>query len=162
MRASLHRAAPRWHNTASQRKARGSNFMLQTHIKCPVTVTTSGWRGPGAYLLGISFPQSSAWIKELTLLLCPECVRCLVLRLIVPAFLEKKERKKLLGNWNVHRPGFLSGKWNPESRSQTSNHTFILFIHPHSGALPGTPKGGEEKWIEECVLGNQHARGRLK
>lgn len=65
--------------------------------------------------------------------------------------------KKLLGNRNGHRPGSLSGKWNPESGSQTSNHTFILFIHSHSGALPEKPEGGAQKWIQVCVLRNHHA-----
>lgn len=38
-------------------------------------------------------------------------------------------QKKLLGNRNRHHPGSLSGKWNPEPGSQTSNHTFVSFIH---------------------------------
>lgn len=38
--------------------------------------------------------------------------------------------KKLLGYRNGHRPGSLWKKWNPESGSQTHNHTFIWFIHP--------------------------------
>lgn len=146
MRGSLHRAAPRWHNTASQRKARGSNFMLQTHIKCPVTVTTSGWRGPEAYLLGISFPQSSAWIKELTLLLCPECVRCLVLRLIVPAFLEKKKKKSCQATETYTVQAFCQGNGilshDPRHPTTPSYYLFILTLVHCQGCLREERRNG--------------------
>lgn len=64
-------------------------------------------------------------------------------------------RKKSLGNRNRHRRGSLSGKWNPESGSQTSNHTFVLFIHPAQAESPG---GGKQKRIQECVFGNQRVK----
>lgn len=67
-------------------------------------------------------------------------------------------RKKSLGNRNRHRQGSLSGKWNPESGSQTSNHTFVLFIRP---AQPESPEGGKQKRIQECVLGNQRVKREL-
>lgn len=79
---------------------------------------------------------------ELTPFVVSECVQGMVsapLYLIVPAFLEKVARQ--LETDTVQ--ALLSGKWNPESGSQTSNHTFILFIHSHSGAQPGKPKGGD-------------------
>lgn len=96
------------------------------------------------------FSRGQGGERELTLL-CVSVWGVWCLGLIVPTFL-----RKLLGNRNGHRPGFLSGKWNPESVSQTSNHTFILLIHSLSGVLPEAPEGGEQKWIEVCMLGNQH------
>ncbi|MEQ2245007.1 hypothetical protein ILYODFUR_023072 [Ilyodon furcidens] len=80
------------------------------------------------------------------------------LYLIVPAFLEKVTRQ--LETDTVQ--ALLSGKWNPESGSQTFNHTFILFIHSHSGAQPETPEGGDRCWIQECMLGNRNASGGLE
>lgn len=67
-------------------------------------------------------------------------------------------RKKSLGNRNGHHRGSLSGKWNPESGSQTFNHTFVLFIHP---AQPESPEGGKQRRIQECMLGNQCVKREL-
>lgn len=56
--------------------------------------------------------------------LCPfVCVSAVFVRLFQLSW------KISLGNRNRHHPGSLSGKWNPESGSQPSNHTFVLFIH---------------------------------
>lgn len=67
-------------------------------------------------------------------------------------------RKKSLGNRNRHCRGSLSGKWNPESGSQTSNHTFVLFIHP---ARSESPEGGKQKRKQECVFGNRRVKREL-
>lgn len=74
------------------------------------------------HLLWYLFPRSSGDRKQYDF----------ALLFASPAFyvrLFQLFQKKLLGNRKRHHPGFLSGKWNPESGSQTSNHTFVSFIH---------------------------------
>lgn len=127
----------RFHASDTYKVSSDSDIMpnLTIHFR------TSGLRGPAVHLHGISFPSELRRKKESALLFCVRSelgVWCSV-RLFQLSW------KKLLGNRNGHRPGSLSGKWNPESGSQTSNHTFKLFIHSYTSALPETPEGGEQK-----------------
>lgn len=96
--------------------------------------------------------QGALGIRNNTTLPFCGCLRRACVRL------SQLSRKISLGSRKGHRPGSPSGKWNPESGSQTSNHTFVLFIHFPSAELPERPEGGEQMQVQVCVLGN--GRGR--
>lgn len=117
-----------FHASETCKEFSDSDIMLKLTVHCE----TSGRRGPAPHLLSVSLFLRAAGGKRSRPLLC--CVLS-VLGVCCSVWLFQVSWKELLGNRNGHRPGSLSGKWNPESGSQTSNHTFVLFIHFRCGAL---------------------------
>lgn len=117
---------------------------------CHIVDNTKQWRSQHAVNLSIFVRKGHrpAIPKNIIcfVLFCVKAHKCIcgpvlwsvfggMLSLLVTTFLG------LLGNGTGHRPGSLSGKWNPESRSQTQNHAFILFIHSLSCGVPDTEPG---------------------
>lgn len=101
-----------------QGKAFGFSFLPLTRVKCPVTFDHPLFLLEhlcDEHLLWYLFPRSSGDTKQYDFALLFASPACL--RLI---------EKKSLGNKNRQHPGPLSAKWNPESGSQTSHHTFCI------------------------------------